>query len=1448
MLVAKDDYKLLNNLRSPNSTTLAHFLLLTPRCFNYAVDKEPLFSSCVDQFIRNQLNKLRPVDNLSSAEHTHPNDQHPLSLPPAPIELIDSDEIELYLIMIKHLIIIHAKPPSNDLDRLHDIQFLLSIPAIKARAHEPIYDHDQRQQPYTDRYSQQNKLLRLAINLNNKPVADILLSIPHVYDLALQHNFYQTDDTSEIDRHLLAKNHQPAIPALCPDEQRLLSENILWQLKRLIPVLCPSYSIGDQVEHLKSSVETIITTPEARLFLTELTQISLDEHSQLSLLTNTPLLCFLCLTKEENKILHNLLNDTATHLLLMNSPLFLDKLFKQQLSGTTAATSAFYWLTKYDLFNMQLLNKLEDDDEFTKAFIEHPDFFPSLLTRHLCEPSANSSTFWNMATAATGRRILNILFKSSSFQTSQINQYHFVDTLFAQCPERESIIYVLVKNLDQNNIIEYLFLHYDALFIIYNPQFLSILLSQQSLRANQKKSSLLYLLTETEKGINILKNLLNRTCFKNEEIFKTRLKEHPEFISTLLARQSIDSDTPNTSPLFNILSSKSHESFIQMFFVHDIHFKNKLINHPDFLPTMLSITHKKNSILSLMLMNRLLSQNIILKDYFSRPETIVLIGSNHQTLHDWCEALFTTIKKHKNFISVFFLWFSSVANRSLLKQLMENEIIQTGMLNHLGLKNTGFTIKWLFENEEIFSLINVLICNNLLELLENSARSPALLLNNPRVQQLIHLRQLDANYFLLIAAAEAGDGDSFIKCLNNPICSPWALTMRGYSLADFITNSALGDSTKQLRQEQLNQAIIAHSKQISEHNLAVHLHQLGTIHTEVPDKNSPLILPKTARIFTINYRINDVSNDDIQLFNLHIEWIISQPKLNAYHLGFYKLSYNETIRQSANDFLAILNTLQHLCSWINYYLLKNRSLPEPYPNWESTLGLCTAGVQTALQEMRDEFSNQSALKTYIQQAFAETAAYYNSLFLTKSGMEVHIPQNAIKSTAGLISTLSAYDAYITDWNTVQRQWAAQRMMDLLIHKNNWIDALIEPLQISPSLFLLAEHEGDAVLNMENPETLTTLNQIHTTYQRSPLFDNTFNLRQFYSLISNTSEEDECHLTSITLRPDLQIVLTERAMSYLHHSQLLTDTKVIQMYSELLWKFLTHPEDELLKTEIHLTYDGLLTRCASAIDGLALIKYCLLSHQSRWAEININNLHYAPKGVPTIFILLISNPFYLEDLFGFKFTMSDSRIEFKPAISALSTIGEQLKQSDKTNLALESVLHQPGSLFFWLYYFQADPLRTELFEATIAFALNTPRRLRTYDALIPLLIDLYQSPSASAGHKVLVSSFLQARLDEQLKAEHESFLQTSCVICMLTTPADPNDIMSKIRENSWLVNSLKNPTNWNAFCYLVNENQAMLNEARRLMTPVARNPHAFFPESAPSQVVKPNIIITKQSLL
>ena len=121
---------------------------------------------------------------------------------------VGEEEARCIFYMIRNLI----RRGANNPHMMHDdIVFLLGIPAVKALAAAQI------------NYGSSNELLRLALLLNNRDAAEILLTIPLVRELAEANDYYAGERRGELDLRALARDRESSMKGLTQGEQRRLT-------------------------------------------------------------------------------------------------------------------------------------------------------------------------------------------------------------------------------------------------------------------------------------------------------------------------------------------------------------------------------------------------------------------------------------------------------------------------------------------------------------------------------------------------------------------------------------------------------------------------------------------------------------------------------------------------------------------------------------------------------------------------------------------------------------------------------------------------------------------------------------------------------------------------------------------------------------------------------------------------------------------------------------------------------------------------------------------------------------------------------------------------------------------------------------------------------------------------------------------------------------------------
>ena len=1157
-------------------------------------------------------------------------------------------------------------------------------------------------------------------------------------------------------------------------------------LEKIIPLLEQKRADFNHILILKELKDhgTSISIPQ---FMTAL-QMTHDLYPE-----SKSVLDFLSEWTEGRKIIFDLLTDSE----LLSHPSFLPKIMAHLSRRQSLNTSTIFASLRA-----------------SKSFYT-PSFVSSLLVQISSGPFANTSgLFWLAKNGLHGIRIIRTLLSKTS-KSQLLYRDEFLSTLLAQIPSgpdtnTSALSWLLVHPLGIKILRHQLQIARKSFktSLLSHPNFLSTLLPPLASTPEdiEQGPSRLDWLLEPSGEYEALQGLLAI------DSVNPILLSHPDFLLALLTKRTIDQN-PHISPLVLMMSSFTGIKILRGLLANPT-FIADFLSHPSLLNSLLVVNvdgfdYFSTSVLDILVLfpegmevlQHLLTNSALLQACVYNSEFIGFITNKPQTLTVFCEALLANHRINGS-ASVLSMLLETSYRSLVVKQLMENPATKAAILNHFFLSNPDLQLDWLFTNEAGFSLFTDLLRHHRLELLQGiSSSSPRKLFNQPQIRQLIRMGQIDPNLFLFILATGSSDAE-FVAGLENKTFSLWATTARGYSLSDVIDASSLDEDTKSRRKQHLSDALQRYTRRISDTNFIIHPHNLGTVHSQPPDDALPPSLPEAV---PAEFTIDGLLDIEIQSFTQHIHWILHQPSLKAYHEAFSALWLNTTIRNST-DFPVISNQLKTLCAWMNHYVLNELPIPEPYPDWIDSLKLCDDGVTNTFGEMFNEFSNQPALATYLQQVQSDTIARYNALFSTPSNVEVHIPKNAIQAEMGLASSIPRYDVYLRMWNRTQRRWVAQSAMETLVNPDVLIKCLTDSLVINTQL--PTSTEGATTLLSHS-----MLDEKYPDYRRSPLFAKPFSLREFYAFIADTSKDDERLETSIPLRSDLIEALKTKAESFLTEQRIITTSKITNLLNKLLWRFLTITDLEKISTSEQKVYDGLLLKLTSATDGPAFIKQCIESHQEEIDHINIDNFLRSSQGAPSVFSTLIANPFYAGWLFGFKLIITQVEekplIHFQPEASELPSLAKALISSEKTSIALESILNQPGTLFLWLYYFQGDATRNELFQAILSFLLSTPKSLYAYDALYPLLYDMQLSPTVSDFNKVLVQTFLEARLSEQLTLENEDCWLTACNITTLHNQSER--IMNQLRSNQWLLSTLNKPKNLDAFCYLVNDDPRIIDD-------------------------------------
>lgn len=161
-MIASDNYGAFRWAAGNGHKQLANRLLEFSSVFAYAeLHQHEYGARFVQPFIAETIKKLMAEKHQIEQENPH-----------AVFDISDAEKAKSCFYILRNLI------DRNDPALLDDIRFFLNIPAVKALVHTAVT----AEMP--------NELLRLALSRGNQAAAEVLLTIPAVYDLARQNNFY----------------------------------------------------------------------------------------------------------------------------------------------------------------------------------------------------------------------------------------------------------------------------------------------------------------------------------------------------------------------------------------------------------------------------------------------------------------------------------------------------------------------------------------------------------------------------------------------------------------------------------------------------------------------------------------------------------------------------------------------------------------------------------------------------------------------------------------------------------------------------------------------------------------------------------------------------------------------------------------------------------------------------------------------------------------------------------------------------------------------------------------------------------------------------------------------------------------------------------------------------------------------------------------------------------
>src|SRR3990167_4366095 len=194
--VMADDYEAIRDAAQNGYTeTFRHFLTIDT-ALAYAEPHVGEYGSLVNPYISESIADLRSRKLNAEANN------------PQVVFDVGEEEARCIFYMIRNLI----RRGANNPHMMHDdIVFLLEIPAVKALAGAEVNGVES------------NELLRLALSLNNRDAAEILLTIPRVRELAEANDYYARERRGELDLRALARDRESAMTGLTQGEQRRLA-------------------------------------------------------------------------------------------------------------------------------------------------------------------------------------------------------------------------------------------------------------------------------------------------------------------------------------------------------------------------------------------------------------------------------------------------------------------------------------------------------------------------------------------------------------------------------------------------------------------------------------------------------------------------------------------------------------------------------------------------------------------------------------------------------------------------------------------------------------------------------------------------------------------------------------------------------------------------------------------------------------------------------------------------------------------------------------------------------------------------------------------------------------------------------------------------------------------------------------------------------------------------
>jgi hypothetical protein len=1122
----------------------------------------------------------------------------------------------------------------------------------------------------------------------------------------------------------------------------------------------------------------------------------------------------LMIAKNSNhQALRLMLDHQPFHAQLLHHDQFIPALLERCPQGAHVNKSALFWLTKCNL--IYLLSEWLASPAFVARLIKHTNFLPTFLAFNDHEPDAGWSILYLLTYNSLGISILKILLSYPELSNALTESHEFQVTLLTSIQngphENISAFFQLCLTMEGNQMLEHLFkspTFKNAL--LSEPKFITTLLAHKS-SGIEINISPLYLLAESTNSHTLIEQL-----FSNDQFIKNLLN-HPSFIPTLLAL--IQKEPCTNMSILTWLLYKALTFQPLYYFFKDDSVINKLISHREFFSTLLTTDTSTNHISGLNFLSSEVMGQLLFEKWLLHPIFISLLSQSSELLDKFCQRFLNNAQT-----SIFSNFLSTSKGLAIIRSLFNYQAFKESIFKQLGLLST-FSFDWLIQNEAGFTLLQQLIKHHQLKLLDRCQDSIFKLFHLPQIQQLIHLGLINPHLFLFIAVVKSEE--DFILLLKEPILSPWEVTPKGLSLNDLIkTNLLLPEAIKHRQEAQLVKAQELYAKTASDRCLLVHLNHLGSHQTLYKENQTSPDLP--TLIATPSIATDEVDETIIQEFNQHVQWIINEKILENYHPAFIALSENRTI-QNPVDYPIVLNQLRSICRLINYKLINKEPLPSVYTEWTDSLGTCVNGVLNTFGEMFIALSNQSALFAYIQQVETDTQARYNHLFGTESIFEVHIPKQAIQAEMGIYSKYEQRDPYLQKWTLEQRRWCAQSQILSLCQKEAIVRLLTEPLEINIDAYIqptthVKRRKTDKICTI-TPKLLSYLQDKFIDYNRSPIFEEPLDFHHFMAFISALSPETDAFETSLSLREDLHEILIRKTSDYLQAINIFHAPDHVQTKMALIIHFLTTPLGEIQAKNLQDSV-SLITECALATDGAAFIQQAIeqLHHRAEITNILTENLFYETANNPSIFSILISNPFNMEWLFGYNVSHNKEESEFKFINEAphFPELRDALLASKQLPIQVARLLNQPGALLFALCYAHHTLFHKPLFDVVLSFLNQSPKGIYMYHHLGAVLCDMQADPLIPTPEKDCVTSFLYDILNIQLENKDEHWWQTVCYLRSFTP--EPN-LLPILVENPWLLKAIDNPRHKQALCLLINDNEALeANIAKLKKDEVNRTQH------------------------